>query len=529
MTSSKKETGEPGVLRSTGVVGGFTLISRVLGLVRDIVIANTFGVSRATEAFFIANKIPNMLRRFFAEGAFSQAFVPVANEYRTTRGEAETREFVAGVAGTLGWLLFVITLAGVILAPLLVYVFAPGFAADDRFELTSDMLRYTFPYLLFISLTAMAGGLLNSYGRFSVPAVTPVFLNLVLIAAAIWLAPLLDEPGMALAIGVFIAGVVQLAFQLPFLKRIRMLPLPRWRPKHNGVATVRKLMLPALFGSSVAQINIMIDNIIASHLATGSVSWLYYSDRLMEFPLGVFGIALATVILPRLSAQHARADTSAFSATIDNALRLVCLIGLPAATGLAILSGPLIATIFFRGEFSVFDTQMAQLSLIAFSAGLLGFMFVKILAPGYFSRQDTRTPVRIALVALLANLVLNLLFVTIFHRQGWQGAHAGLAAATSIAALLNAGLLFAGLKRGGFLILAAGWTPLLLKLLLATGAMSAALLWFCPPLEVWLTMSVAVKASHLLALVVGGALVFLTSCLTVGLRPTMFNPAKAAH
>lgn len=522
MSGPNHKSKAPGVLRSTGVVGGFTLISRVLGLVRDIVIANVFGVSRATEAFFVANKIPNMLRRFFAEGAFSQAFVPVANEYREKHGEDPTRELVAGVAGTLGGFLFVLTLIGVVAAPILVYVFAPGFAGDDRFDLTAEMLRFTFPYLLFISLTAMAGGLLNSYGNFSVPALTPVFLNLVLITAALWLAPALDEPGMALAVGVFVAGLVQLAFQLPFLKRIGMLSLPRWRPAHAGVKKIGTLMLPALFGSSVAQINIMIDNIIASHLATGSVSWLYYSDRLMEFPLGVFGIALATVILPRLSSQHARADSQAFSDTIDYALRLVCLIGIPAAVGLAVLSGPLIVTLFFRGQFSLVDAQMAQLSLIAFSAGLLGFMLVKILAPGYFARQDTKTPVRIALVALAVNLVLNLSFVLVFKWAGWSGSHAGLALATSIAALVNAALLFAGLTRAGVLHLSSAWVWLLLRLAIACVLM-AAMLWFASPsLEAWTAFGNWERVLRLGGLVVAGGALYSLLLLLMGLRPSMF-------
>ncbi|MEO0998216.1 MAG: murein biosynthesis integral membrane protein MurJ [Pseudomonadota bacterium] len=508
-----------GVLRTTGLVGFGTLVSRVLGLVRDMVIAQVFGVSRVTEAFFIANKIPNMLRRFFAEGAFSQAFVPVLNEYREQRGERDVRELIAGVSGTLGLFLFVLTLLGVIAAPLLVYAFAPGYAGDDRFELTTAMLRLTFPYLLFISLTALAGGVLNTFGRFAVPAFTPVLLNLSLIGCAIWLAPRLAEPGLALAIGVFLAGVLQLAVQLPFLLRLKLLSVPRWRFRDPGVGKIRRLMLPALFGSSVAQINIVVDNIIATNLALGSVSWLYYSDRLMEFPLGVFGIALATVILPRLSSQHATANRQQFSATVSNAIDVSLVIAVPAAVGLAVLAGPLLATIFHRGAFTEFDTEMARLSLIAFSLGLIGFTLVKVLAPAYFSRQDTRTPVRVALVALFVNVGLNLIFVAAFWYSGRDGAHAGLALATSIAAVVNASLLYRGLRRDGHVLPSPGRWRLLAQIAAAAAAMALVLLWATPPLADWHEAAELRRAGWLAALVVLGVAVYAASAAAFGLKP----------
>ena len=530
MTDQRKTDASraPGLIRSTGTVGLFTLLSRVLGLVRDVVIANTFGVSRATEAFFIANKIPNMLRRFFAEGAFSQAFVPVLNEYREKRDLAALRELIAGVSGTLGWFLFALTALGVLAAPLLVYVFAPGFSGDDRFELTTAMLRFTFPYLLFVSLTALAGGVLNTFHRFAVPAFTPVLLNVVLIAAALWYAPTLAEPGMALAVGVFVAGIVQLGFQLPFLLRLGLLSLPRWRPRAAGVTKVRRLMLPALFGSSVAQINIMIDNIIASALAAGSVSWLYYSDRLMEFPLGVFGIALATVVLPRLSSQFASEDGVAYSRTIDQALRLSALIGIPAAIGLIVLSGPMIATIFFTGAFTRFDTQMAQLSLIAFSIGLLGFIGVKILAPAYFARQDTRTPVRTAAVALVVNVTLNAALFVVARRTGLIGAHAGLALATSIATITNAVLLYRGLRRAQLFEPQPGWAALLLKLAGASVVMTAMLIFVTPAMSAWFDAPQWQRAFWLGAEVAAGFGVYALTAFAFGLRPRMFSPAADA-
>ena len=318
------------MLRSVFSTGAGTFVSRVLGLVRDVVIASVFGAGASADAFFVAFRIPNFFRRLFGEGAFSQAFVPVLSEYRAARGEAEVRDLASHVAGTLGVVLLAVTVVGILAAPALVYVFAPGFAATPgQAELTGSLLRLTFPYLLFISLTAFAGGILNTWGRFGVPAVTPSLLNVALIGAAIGLAPRLDEPATALAWGVFVGGVAQLAFQLPFLGRIRMLVRPRLRRAHAGVRRLLRLIVPALLGVSVAQVNLLVDTIIASFLVTGSVSWLYYSDRLMEFPLGVFGIALATVALPSLATRHAAGDARRFRATLDWALRLVVVIATP--------------------------------------------------------------------------------------------------------------------------------------------------------------------------------------------------------
>jgi putative peptidoglycan lipid II flippase len=516
--------GARGLLRSTSTVSSMTLLSRILGLVRDIVFARYFGAGVTMDAFFVANKIPNMLRRFFAEGAFSQAFVPVISEYRSTRSHEDVQALVDRVAGTLGALLFAITAIGVVASPVLVIVFAPGFLGDDgRFDLTAAMLRLTFPYLLFISLTALAGGILNTYGRFGVPAFTPVLLNVVLIAFAVLVAPRVSQPGLALAAGVFVAGVVQLLFQLPFLARIRALPRPTWGRTDDGVRRVGRLMLPALFGSSVAQINILIDNQIASFLGAGKISWLYYSDRLMEFPLGVFGIALATVILPGLSVHHARREQEAFARTVDWALRLVLLIGIPAALGLAVLAGPLIVTIFFGGEFTAFDVRMARLSLVAFSFGLLGFILVKVLAPAYFSRQDTRTPVRIAVVALLCNLFLNLVFVLTLVRLGADGTHAGLALATSLAAFVNAGLLYRGLRRDGILRHASGWGVLLARIGLASSAMVAVLLWLDRSLDWWLTVDLTARVGWLALCVGAGMGVYAAVLLAAGLRPRQFR------
>jgi putative peptidoglycan lipid II flippase len=370
------------LIAKTSVVSGMTLLSRILGLIRDVVFARFFGASLVMDAFLVANRIPNMLRRFFAEGAFSQGFVPVMARYRERYDHEDARDFVDSVAGTFGLILFLVTLAGVVAAPLLVAIVAPGFIGQDgRFELATLMLRFTFPYLFFVSLTAFAGGILNTYGRFGVPAFTPVILNVVLIAGAIWLAPLLEEPGLALAYAVFVAGLFQLLFQLPFLMRIRALPRPRWALHHEGVRRVTKLMLPAIFGSSVAQINVLLGGIIASMLGVGKISLLYYSDRLMEFPLGLFGIALATVTLPYLSRQAANESLDEFADTLDWSMKLVLLIAVPAAIGLILLAEPLVATIFFGGAFTASDVELTALALQAFAIGLVGFSYVKILAP----------------------------------------------------------------------------------------------------------------------------------------------------
>ena len=424
---SGSQTKSEGLLRSSVVVGVMTMISRVLGLIRDVVVAGYFGASGASDAFFVAFKIPNFLRRLFAEGAFAQAFVPVLSEYRTQRDLDAVRLLVAKTAGSLGSVLLVVTLLGSVGSPLLAMLFAPGFymSGSPSYDLAAEMLRITFPYLMLISLTAFAGAILNSYQRFAVPAFTPVLLNLCLIGSAVYLSPLFDPPIMALAWGVLMAGAVQLIFQMPFLARLRLLPMPQSGWKDEGVRRILRLMLPALFGVSVAQINLLLDTVLASFLQTGSVSWLYYSDRLAELPLGVFGIAIATVILPSLSRKHAEKSGEQFAQMLDWAVRMVLLIGLPAALALILLAEPLLTTLFHYGQMSDRDVEMAAMSLRAYGVGLLAFMLIKVLAPGYFSRQDTKTPVKIAVKAMVANMVFNLMLIVPL-------AHAGLALATAL-------------------------------------------------------------------------------------------------
>ena len=519
-----------GLLRSTSLVSAMTLLSRITGLARDIGFSRWFGAGLLMDAFFVAFKIPNLLRRFFAEGAFSAAFVPVFSEYRATRSPDETRELIDRVAGTLGVVLFAITVVGVIAAPILIMIFAPGFLDDDgRYELARDMLRLTFPYLFFISLTALAGAILNAHRSFAVPAFTPVLLNLVLIGFAGWVAPRMENPGLGLAAGVFVAGVVQLLFQLPFLLRLRLLPLPRWGWGYAGVRKILKLMLPVIFGSSVAQINILFDTLIASFLAAGSISWLYYSDRLMEFPLGVFGIALATVILPTLSEQHAKASTEAFTATLDWALRLVLIIAFPAALGLIVLAEPLLTTIFYGGEFTASDVSMATASLVAYALGLVGFILVKVLAPGYFARQDTKTPVRIGVFSLVLNIVLNVALVVSLVRAEFYAPHAGLALATTISALFNAALLFRGLRKSGVYLPQPGWGKLAGQVLVATAMMTYALFWLLERIGDWLALGGLERVGALAVCVLAGLGVYFGACFLLGLRVGSLRQSPPAN
>jgi putative peptidoglycan lipid II flippase len=512
------------LIAKTSVVSGMTLLSRILGLVRDVVFARFFGASLVMDAFLVANRIPNMLRRFFAEGAFSQGFVPVMARYREQREHDDAREFVDAVAGTFGLILFLVTLAGVIAAPVLVAIVAPGFIGEDgRFELATLMLRFTFPYLFFVSLTAFAGGILNTYGRFGVPAFTPVILNVVLISGAVWLAPLLDEPGMALAYAVFVAGLVQLLFQVPFLLRLRVLPRPKWDLGHEGVRRVTKLMLPAIFGSSVAQINVLLGGIIASMLGVGKISLLYYSDRLMEFPLGLFGIALATVTLPYLSRQAANESHDEFADTLDWSMKLVLLIAVPAAIGLIVLAEPLVATIFFGGVFTSDDVELTALALQAFAIGLVGFSYVKILAPAYFAREDTRTPVRIGLIALAVNFVLSVSLAWYLTRIGFAGSHAGLALAISVAALLNAFLLYIGLRRDGVVRHGRGWAWLLIRVSVANAAMWFILEQLQRPGAWWLDVAVFDRVGWLSVSIAAGALGYFVVLLVLGMRVSDFR------
>lgn len=516
------------LLRALVTVSGMTLLSRILGFVRDFVIARTFGAGLATDAFFVAFKLPNLLRRMFAEGAFSQAFVPILGEYKNKRGDDDTRTLVDHVACLLSMALFAVTAIGIAGAPLLVWVSAPGFAADaGKFELTVTLTRITFPYILFMSLVALSGGILNTWSRFALPAFTPVLLNLTFIGMALFAAPYFDPPALVLGWAVFLGGLLQLAIQIPALKKIAMLPRPslNWRAAwaDPGVRRVVTLMGPALIGVSVSQISLVINTIFASFLKTGSVSWLYYADRLMEFPSGLLGAALGTILLPSLSRCHASQNFGEYSKLLDWGLRLTLLLAAPAALALGILAVPLIATLFFHGAFSADDVFRTREALLAYTVGLTGLILVKVLAPGFYARQNVRTPVRIALISLLATQAMNLAFVL------WLDlGHAGLALSIGLAACLNAGMLYLGLRRHNIFTPQPGWGPFVLKLALAMVVMALAL-WFGMGKETaWLQVGMLDRTIHLSWLVALGMAAYFATLWILGFRLRDFKRRAAA-
>lgn len=516
------------LLRALATVSSMTLLSRILGFVRDFVIARVFGAGLATDAFFVAFKLPNLLRRLFAEGAFSQAFVPVLGEYRNSRSAEETRRLVDSVASVLSLAVFLVTVLGVLAAPLVVWVFAPGFAVNPyKFALTATLTRITFPYILFMSLVALSAGVLNTWSRFALPAFTPVLLNLSFIVMALFAAPLFPQPIEALAWAVFIGGLLQLALQIPALRKIGMLPRLSfcWRAawQDEGVRRVLTLMAPAVLGVSVSQISLVLNNIFATFLQNGSVSWLYYADRLMEFPAGMLGATLGTILLPSLSKCHARADHAEYSRLLDWGLRLTLLLALPAALALALLAVPLIATLFFHGAFTAQDVTQTRSALAAYSVGLTGMILVKVLAPGFYARQNVRTPVKIALIALLATQAMNLVFVFGFGLR-----HAGLALAIGLAACLNAGLLYSGLRRRAIYLPQAGWGLFLLKMLLALALMGGVLWWGMGGERDWLRFAFTERLWRLGLLVAAGTGAYFGALWLMGFRLRDFSRKAAS-
>lgn len=490
MTSTENSTSpkkQPGLLRSSFVVSLLTMFSRVLGLLRDIAFGVFVGVGAATDPFYIAFRIPNFLRRLFAEGAFSQAFVPVLSEYRQQRSFQDVRDLVDRVSGVLGSSLIAVSALAVVASPVITAIFAPGYIGQhEKFELTSNLIRIMFPYLFLISMAGFSGAILNSYGKFGAPAFAPVLLNVTLIGAAFFAGRWFAQPLYGLALGVLLAGIAQYLFQWPFLIRLNLLPRPKWAPRDEGVRRILKLMLPALFGVSVSQINLLLDTVLASFLPPGSVSWLYLSDRLHELPLGVFAVAIGTVILPSLSRDRAIADNGNFSRTLDWAVRMILLIGMPASVAL-IVSGYSIQLALFRyGHTLEHDIRMSSYALAAVSTGLSAFMLIKVLAPGFYARQDTRTPVRIGIIAMVSNMVFNLILVIPLHMY-WKLGHVGLALATSLSAWLNAGLLARGLFSAGVYRPQPGWGRFLLHLALACAAMAVVLVALDPGANAWLS------------------------------------------
>lgn len=529
ITTEKKEgvsESKSSLVRSGVIVSAMTFISRILGLIRDVVVARLMGDGAAADVFFFVNKIPNFLRRLFAEGAFAQAFIPVLTEVQAQGDRAKLLRFIANISGTLGMIVFVTTILGVLGSPVVAAIFGTGWFIDylndnpdgTKFELASLMLKITFPYLFFVSLTALSGAILNAINRFAVASFTPVLLNVAIIGCALFISPTLDEPAFGLAWGVFIGGIAQLGFQIPFLKQQGMLVRPRWGWSDTHVQKVKSLMIPALFGVSVSQINLLLDTLIASFLVTGSISWLYYSDRLLEFPLGLFGIAIATVILPTLSRNHIGKDPESFQRNIDWAVRAVCFVGLPASAGLAVLAEPILKVIFERGAFTAQTASMASFSLTAYAMGLVGFMLVKVLAPGFYSRQDTKSPVKFGIMCMVANMVFNL--VLVFPLQ-----YIGLALATSMSGILNAGLLYYALRRDGVYRLSKQTQMFIFRSLLATAAMVSALHFLAPYLD-FVNADQLHRTFQLTVAIVTACIVYAVTSIVLGVRGAHLKPSS---
>ncbi len=515
-----KPPAKAGLLRSTSVFSAMTLLSRIAGFARDALQSRLFGSSVAMDAFVIAYRIPNYLRRIFAEGSMQMAFVPVLNELRERGDQAALKEFVDRMAGALFSVVFVVSGIGMLAAPLIASLFAPG-AVDEpeKFGLIVDMLRITFPYLLFISMMALVASVLNSFGKFALPAVTPVLHNLVMIAAMVWLAPRFAEPAKALAWGVLIAGILQLVVLWPALGRLGLRPTFRPGFGHPDVRRVAKLMIPTLFSSSVAQLNLLVGTIFASVLVTGSQTWLYLSDRLIEFPLGLFGVAIGTVILPHLSRRHAATDAEGYSAALDWALRLALLAGVPAGLGLLLLAEPLTSVVYQGGKFTAHDTRMAALSLSAMSLGVPAFMLSKVLSPAFYARQDTKTPMKAAIWTVFANVAMTIAFTLPLWLNDVDGAHGGIALATGLAGIFNAWLLWRYLRRDGLLKPQPGWGRHLLRIAVACAAMTAVVLGISYRVGDWTAIDIWHRTLWLLVAVAAGAAAYGATLLAMGLRP----------
>ena len=504
------------ILKSAFVVSLMTFISRISGLIRDIAFANYLGSGAAADAFFVAFRIPNLFRRIFGEGAFALAFVPVFSQYHHSRSEQETREFINRMLAQLGLAVLIVCVIGMLFSESLLSIMAPGFKDEpEKFQMAAQALRITFPYLFFISLVAMAAGIFNTYDRFAIPAVTPVLLNICLITAAVLFVPKNDNPTLVLATAVCISGLLQFLLQIPFLKKQAILPVPSFKPakdkQNDGVRKVFKLMLPVIYGSSVAQVNTIINTVLASFLVTGSVSWLYYSDRLMEFPLALFVLAISTVILPNLSKQHTQGDFKEFSRTLDWGLRVVLLVVVPSVVGMFVLSGQLMVTLFQYNEFTAHDALMSAKSLRAYSFGLIGLALVKVLAPGFYAKQDTKTPVKIGVITMIANVILALILVGPFK-------HVGLACAFSISACLNAVLLLWLLLRMGLYKPQAGWFLYVLRLLIASATMGVIVYFGSSDVQSALDATLIQRISNLTFWVIIGLTSFVILSYAMGLR-----------
>jgi putative peptidoglycan lipid II flippase len=504
------------LVKSSMAFSVMTFLSRILGFIRDMVAAAVFGASPGYDAFVLSFRIPNLMRRLFAEGAFSQAFVPVLSEYQTQKSPDEVKTFVNHICGNLAMILAIVTIIGMIAAPLFIYLFAPGFDPNGpRHELATAMLRLTFPYIFFISLTAMCGGLLNTYGKFAVPAFTPVLLNISMIMASCFLAPYMQQPEMALAWGVLLAGILQLAFQVPFLLKMGIMPRPNINWRDPAVRRVLILMPPAIFGAAISQITLLVDSLFASFLVSGSISWLYYADRLMEFPLGIIGVGLATVILPSLSRHYSKGAQHEFDTTLDWGVRCTIIIGIPAMLGLFVLAGPLVATLFKSGKFTDHDVLMTQQCLMAYALAVIGIMLAKIFSSAFYATRNIKTPVKISVFILGVNVLLNALLITKF-------AHVGLAMATSLTSLINAALLYNKWRRMHKFKFQPGWNIFLARVFLASTLLTVFLWLLTPGVDTWIEWPRMQRVVNLVPLIAGGAAIYGLALLALGVRPRHF-------
>ncbi len=508
------------LFRSLLNVSGMTLISRIIGFMRDMVMARYFGAGFASDAFLVAFKLPNLLRRIFAEGAFSQAFVPVLAEYKNQRTHKETRDFVASVTGLLALVLILFTILGVVFAGAVILITAPGFTTDpQKFHLTVILLRITFPYIFFISIASLVSGVLNTWGKFSIPAFTPTILNLIWLIFALLLRHFFNPPIMTIAVAVFVGGILQLSFQLPFLRKIDMLVIPRIDFRNSAVWRVVRLMVPAVFAMSISQISLVINTIFASYLPSGSVSWMYYADRLMEFPTGVLGVALGTILLPSLSKHASNKNTLEFSKTMDWGVRLCLLMALPATVGLAITAKELTMTLFMHGKFDLFDVAMTDRALTAYAVGLTGIILVKVFGPGFYANQDIKTPVKIAICVLICTQLMNLAFIGPFK-------HAGLALSIGLGACLNAGSLCYLLIKRGIYVPQSGWRMFLLKMIVAVVVMALCLFLCKHFLSLDFNGKSYLRVFSLLVLLIIAIVSYFASLFALGFRVHHFTQAK---
>lgn len=512
------------LLKSGILVSGLTLVSRILGLIRDMIVASVLGAGAMSDVFLFANRIPNFLRRLFAEGAFSKAFVPVLAEYNADNDLNKTREFVAKVSGSLGVIVSIVTLVAMVGSPVIAALFGTGWFVDwlnngaeaEKFTQASFLLKITFPYLWFITFVALSGAVLNTLGKFGVMAFSPVLLNVAIIAMALFGRDYFASPDIALAWGIFLGGLLQFLFQIPFMKKAGLLVKPQWAWNDEGVKKVRTLMLPALFGVSVTQINLLLNQIIASFLVTGSITWLYYSDRLIEFPLGIFGIAISTVVLPTLSRIAKKKDIDdnqrkvEFQSTMDWGVRMVLLLGIPAMIGIAVLAQPMIMTIFMRGKFGLSDVIASSHALWIMCFGLNSYMLISILANGFYANQNTKTPVKIGLIATVSNMCFGVLAIPF--------GYLGLAMASALSAAVNAGLLYRQLSKQAIYHISRKTVFFVLKLLIAGLIMGGVVHYFCPDLQSWYAMSTLLKVYWLLWLIVLAAICYFTMLLILGIR-----------